>query len=588
MGEIVTRWFEPPALGEAPDLPPDQLNPRQARALRNYLTHHPGRIVPRGGIGGPAVTDGGSLVDTTNGGAMLVAATYDDSLTINYRAPSAGALVDYWRVPINRPTLAAELAQPSLGATSARSVNLKTGVVTDINNAAATSCSGPSICRVDDALYTATYGGASTAIPTGVAPMNNVRKANVTGSAAVLTNGPRFVQAVFSHYGRVWAAAARRPAGTDYDTSQVFYSIAGGTTAFTDVATDWQDPVTGDLNRISVGAGNDGDFVVGFGRAAGHLVIFKRNSIWIMYGTAPSNFTLRQLRTQSGCVDLRSIVTADEGVYFASQLGYELFDGNRFTLLTAPISDTWLALSNAGVASGSVNHAYIQASPLPNGYLYLSLGTDGTGANGVDGTARGWLLHRASGAWIDIRTAVASLGLGGLGFFNRFVMSRSHVVALGASRWAKADGITYGADSGVIGVQDRSAGAAGSFAVDLLWTTYVDNLAGGRWLTSTLQHITADYYHEYLAGLATDAVGTLSASDGSGAVIVPSLSLPGYVSSAPLRTRPMFDTNYESVRGDLSLSMSVNHGGDAALRTRRFAVYGLGVNYQRGRERHIA
>ena len=34
-------------------------------------------------------------------------------------------------------------------------------------------------------------------------------------------------------------------------------------------------------------------------RAAGHLLVFKRNSVWILYGTSPANFTLRQL-----CFDL--------------------------------------------------------------------------------------------------------------------------------------------------------------------------------------------------------------------------------------------------------------------------------------------
>ncbi len=440
MAPVQTHWLPAPTAGEGPSLPPDALRDTAARRLRNFLVHHPGRIVPRGSIGGTAANiSSGSLVDTTYGGAMLSGIALEDYLLINYRAPSAGPLVDPWRVSVNRPTTAGELAQPALGATASRAVDLNTGTVTNISNADARSQSGVSFCRVDDALYVVTYGGTSTAIPGGVAPLNNIRKTGVlTNDVAVLSaNGPLFVQAVFSHYGRVWALAARTPGQSDYDTSFLHYTIPGGTTAWTDVVTDWQDPDSGAPNRIQIGAGNDGDFGVGLGRANGHLVVFKRNSVWILYGTAPSNFTLRQLRTNAGCVDLRSIAVCDEGVYFASQLGYELFDGSDFKLVSEPVTDEWLAESNAGVAAGTVNHAYIKADPLPNSYLHLALGVDPTTANAIDGTRRGWLFHRPSASWSELRTELLSeLNLGPEGCLHRILPARTHMVVVGGSKWA--------------------------------------------------------------------------------------------------------------------------------------------------------
>lgn len=587
-------FWPAPTRGEAPDLAPDRLDSRQARSLRNYLIHHPDRIVPRGKIGGPtALTDTGTLVDTTNGGTLLAVGVADDTMIATYRAPSATPLVDYWRVPINRPTNAADLAQPSLGATAGRSVDLATGTVTDIATASATSVFGPSITRCDQSLYSASFGGVSTAIATGVAPLNAIRKVAIGGAGVVLTNGPRFVQTVFTHYGRVWAAAARQPGGSDYDTSQIFYTIPGGTTALTDVVTDWQDPVTGDLQRIAVGAANDGDFVVGFGRTRdGLLVIFKRNSVWVLGGTSPSNFWLRQIRTQSGCVDFRSICVADEGTYFASQLGYELFTGDSFQLVSEPVSDTWLALSNAGVASGTVNHAYIRADAAPNGYIHLSLGTDPIVANSDDGTSKAWLFHRPTGGWIDMQTAITSLKLGSGGYLNRLVTTRSHLVAFGAAKWARCNLLTYGIDA-TDGVRDQDASS--SYNMNLIWKTGLSNLGGyreldGRWITATLQHCTADYQQYYTNDTPADlaAWGSFIGTDGYGTTIVPSLDLPGYDNtSPPTRVRPMYESNQETNRGDIGFTLTSNIGSSSSLRTAVLRIFGFGVMYTPGRERHL-
>lgn len=582
-------WLPAPTGGGAPSLPPDQLKDNVGRSLRNFLVHHPGRVVPRGSIGGTSATlSSGSLVDTTSGGAMLQAATFEDYLFIDYRAPSAGPLVDHWRVPINRPTTAGELAQPALGATASRAVDLNTGTVTDISNADPRSQTGISIARLDDALYGVTYGGTSTAVPGGVAPLNNIRKQNALGNdvAVLSANGPLFVQAVFTHYGRVWAAAARTPGQSDYDLSAIHYTNPGGTTAWTDVVTDWQDPETGEANRIEVGASNDSDFVVGFGRANGHMLVFKRYSVWILYGTAPSNFTLRQLRTNSGCVDLRSIAVCDEGTYFASQLGYELFDGTSFKLVSEPVSDEWLPVSNAGVAGGTVNHAYIAADPLPNGYLHIALGTDSTTASAADGTTLGWLFHRPSASWSELRTALTSaLNLGAAGCLHRVLVSRSHIIAVGGSKWAKASGLTYGVDPAV-GLVDQTSAAA--LDVTLTWVTRLVNL-GGRWATAALHALTLDAHEHHVSASAGPAAwATLAAADSGGTSLMPATNVDSYPSPGPLRSRQFFSRTSESTRGDVTVTLTSASGATAATRIAALSLYGLGIAFIPGRERHVS
>lgn len=580
-----TSWHPAPTSGECSSLPPDLLQPTQARRLRNFLVHHPGRIVPRGNIGGAQFSVPSGTIDRADFGQILSLGVADDLIVASYRAPTAVAKVDPWRAPINRATSAGDMAT---GSDDGGALDVRTGTFTPILGVAQLSIQGPSICRVDQALYTATFGGTATLVNGYYDTLNAVRKVAIGGSGVVLTNGPRFVRAVFSHYGRVFAAGARRPGGSDYDPSQIFYTIPGGSTVLTDVATDWQDPVTGELNRVAVGAANDGDFVVGFGRAAGHLLIFKRNSIWILYGTSPANFTLRQLRTQSGCVDFRSIVVADEGTYFASQLGYELFDGNSFRLLSEPVSDVWLPLSNAGVAGGTVTHAFIKADALPNGYIYVAHGVDSHVSGAVDGTTRGWLLHRPSGAWVDLTTASAGLGFASAGYIHRFVQTSTAVTAWSSvGGWARCDYLTYGHDT-TNGLSDL-----GAASVDLLWQSRLDNLGAGRWETRAMHLATVDCAQHYMndTPAALAAWGSFAAEDGYGVAVVPSTSLEGYkLTAAPVRTRQILDAVKQEVnRGDLSFTVASNIGASSSLRHGKFEIYGVGLAYQgRAGERHIA
>lgn len=588
--------FPAPVGGEAPSLPPDQLVPTQAQRLKNYLVHNPGRITPRGSIGvaqggGPA---GGSVLSGA-GGRLLGTIPLGDTIYTTYRAlngPPANALhplVDNWRIPISRTQADVDLAQPVTGTTAVGKLNVKTGAVVWLNAASALEVMGPSYCHMGNAVYAATFGGVAEPIsidagtPIAV-PVNAVRKMHGNDTAVSLTNGPRIVQAVFSHYGRVWAAAARKPGGTDYNLSQIFYTNPGGTTALTNVAADWIDPVTGELNVIEVGAANDGDFTLGFGRAAGHMLIFKRHSIWILYGTSPANFTLRQLTAGNGCVDSRSIAVCTEGTYFASQCGFELYDGSRFRLLSSPIADDWLPVANEGAASVLTTHAFIRSNPLPNGYLYACLGVDPHRGDGTptNGTERGWLLHRPSGAWIDLRTGLTSMGLGPSGHLNRILSTGESVTAWGdAGAWARSDSLPYGIRTSL---QDTHNAA--SVGVSLLWRSRVANI-GGSWAGATLQRLSLDYRQEYAAGAVSAAawgVATIR-SGGAAAALSPAYSLEGALIPSPRRVRPVHPPRGESPSGEAVVEIESTIGADPALRHGRLDIHGASVGYRTGYER---
>lgn len=587
--------FAAPTGGEAPSLPPDQLGPTRAQRLQNFLVHQPGRIIPRGNIGPIS----GSLLNA-DGATLLATIPIDYEIITSYRAlngPPANAtypMTDPWRVPIHRTQAEVDLSQPALGPTAIGILNTKTGTETFMEATDPLQIPGPSHCRVNEAVYAASFGGPIEAIAIdGGIPiavhLNAVWKFNRGGPSVnngPLLNGPRIVQGVFSHYGRVWAAAARAPGGAagTYDTSTIYYTVPGGTAAQdVDTVADWTDPVTGELNVISVGAKNDGDFVLGFGRAAGHLVIFKRYSVWILYGTSPANFTLRQLRAQNGCVDPRSIAVCDEGVYFASQRGFELFDGSRFTLLSAPVADQWLPVSNAGAAASGNNHAFIRADPLPNDYLYVAMGTDRhIPGSATDRTVYGWLLHRPSGAWVDCRTNIAGMGLGPSGHLNRLVYTGNSVIAFGdRGHYAFANDLPYGTD--VLGFHDSHGGT--DYNVDLVWRSRVDNI-GGAWAAATLQRAAVDYRQEYTPAASSAAAwGTAAILDGTGAVLSPAFGLPAAISPGPRRSRPVRDIREESPAGDAVVEISSAIGAAATQRHQRLAIHGASVGFRVGYER---
>lgn len=578
------HWWGPPTLGEFPSLPPDAIPPGGARALQNHLVHHAAKTAPRGNIGGPAAYDIGSLAHP-DGHAMGGHFTAGDDIVVNYRVSTASPTVDHWRVPINLPTSAGQLTQPVTGSAQDGAVlDLATGttgpllIPAGITDAVA----GYRYAFLGGATYTNTMGGPSTAVPTGVAQITCVIKAY--GSGARLTSGPRFVQDLIVHYNRLFVAAARRPGGSDYDPSQLFWSIDGGTTDLTNVVADWQDPTTGLVNTIVVGASNDEDFIVALGRANGHLVIFKRRSVWILYGTSVEDFTLRQLRTSIGCIDPRSVVVCDEGVYFASQQGFELFDGTRFTTLSGPVQDTWLEFSNRGPGASTTNYGYITATALPNNYLFVTLGVTPSVAFAADAAEVNWLYYVPTGAWVRVVSSISSMGLGSAGAFNRAIATPGSVTLWGASKFARADRLTYGPDAAV-GLRDRDASS--SFSVPLVWRTGVADL-GRQWEAARLSRGTVDYRHTWDTATPTDgaAMGTVSTYDDSGTIISTPGSLPGYrPATAPLRVRPTFDTNHEVPQGGVELLIASNVGASSSLRTGEHFMYGAGVEYQTGRGR---
>lgn len=579
---LARQWWGAPTRGEYPSLPPDQIPDGGAQKLTNFLTHFPGKIVPRGAIGGTANTENGSLAESV-GGVAVATAAYNNTLFAAYRAGSAAPLVDPWRVPINKPQAAGELMVPSL-ETRAQALAAPGSTLT-VNAPSATDVFGIRTLPALKSVFTSSLGGVATAVTGGVAPLTRVIKRYI-GSSVTMATGPGFVQDLLYHYDRLFVLCARPPGGTDYDPGTLCWTKPGGTTDALDQVSDWQDPVSGLVNTIKIGNPVGGDFGVALGRAAGQLVILMRRSVWVLYGTSPDTFVLRQLRGSHGCVDPRSVVSVPEGVVFASQAGLELFDGTKFTLLSEPVSATWLEFSNRGPAADTINYGYIRVAELPNRYLHIALGVDPHLAGGTGGAERNWLYHMLTGAWIDMSSQIDNMGLGAPGAFTSCTVGSTDVTLWGGANWARADKLTFGL-APAVGARDRSG--ASSYNMKLQWRSSLENL-GRRWEAVQMHRVMADYRHLWADAAPGNSApwAGLSISD-SGAVLASGFVLPGYQPLlAPLRKRPVFDANYECPRGDASMEFVADTGALATSLTGEAAVYGMGVEFeQQGRTRRL-
>ncbi len=584
--QLLHHWWDAPTLGEFPSLPPDQIPAGGARALRNFLVHQPHKITPRGNIGIPGAAVG-SVVNAA-GAPLAGTVAFQDYCTCSFRAVASGPLVDHWRVPINRPTSAGQLVQPYLAGDGLRPADILSGSAgTPAGVSDADRVPSERNALLNGFVYSPSIGGTSVSIPGGVAQQNLVVRYSSLSIGNRFQNGPVFVQDVAAHYNRLFVVAGRDPGvGSGYNPSALYWCVEGGLDG-SDLLADWKDPVSGLINKIEVGSSLNGDFCCALGRVNGHLVIFKRNSVWILYGTSSEDFTLRQLRSTSGCVEPRSVVTADDGVYFASQYGYEKFDGRSFSLVSGPVSDTWLEFSNRGPGASTTNHSYIRCEALPNGYIFVAFGTDPFAAFAADGAERNWLYHMESGAWTQVATAHAGLGLSAAGAVNRALMLPNSVSLWGASKWARADKLTYGPDT-TNGLRD--ADGSTNYAVALSWTTGVADL-GRQWEAARFNRGTADYRHTWVDATPTNggAMGTAALYDDTGTIIATPGTLPGYrPATAPLRVRPTFDANHEAPQGGVEMVVASNIGSSSSARTGEFAIYGAGVEYQAGRGRRKA
>lgn len=145
----------------------------------------------------------------------------------------------------------------------------------------------------------------------------------VTTSNTVQLRGSVSNKAVSSlelYHDRLWSA------GDPEHISRLYWSCAAGEGRTIEdwVSDDYDEDASG--GHVDVGTA-DGDRIVALKSMTDCLLIFKVNSIWRLYGTRPSNYTLERITDEVGAYDDSEIITRYGTPYWLTKNGIFYCDG---------------------------------------------------------------------------------------------------------------------------------------------------------------------------------------------------------------------------------------------------------------------
>lgn len=149
----------------------------------------------------------------------------------------------------------------------------------------------------------------------------------------------------------------------------------------------WSHPGDGgswrSIDYIDVGHKNDP--IVGLVSVNDHLLILKRNSVWVLAGYDADTFSLSQVTTAAGCSGKNAYVATPRGVYFSDiRKGLHLYDGNTLTWVGEKVVSYWPAY-NPPTVTGFHSFSYGEYDTVALGY---SRETDRVWVSLPDSTSR--------------------------------------------------------------------------------------------------------------------------------------------------------------------------------------------------------
>lgn len=114
----------------------------------------------------------------------------------------------------------------------------------------------------------------------------------------------------------------------------------------------------GEMHYIDVRT-NDGDKITGITRQSGNLVIFKTNSIHVLYGTNADRYQLKEVIPNKGAIAPKSVVNINNYIYFLADDGIYTFNGSQVELMSQKINQLINRINNPEDACGSwYKHQY--------------------------------------------------------------------------------------------------------------------------------------------------------------------------------------------------------------------------------------
>lgn len=135
------------------------------------------------------------------------------------------------------------------------------------------------------------------------------------------------------HYDRLWIA------GDTMNPDRLYFSTANVNGA--DIQ-DWTVPLAeeGEINMhggfLDVRS-YDGGRIIGMKVAFNSVCIFKETTAYKVYGNSPSNYQLVQMFSSSGAIANKSIVSANNGIYYLNRDGIYFYDGTNTNCISDKI-----------------------------------------------------------------------------------------------------------------------------------------------------------------------------------------------------------------------------------------------------------
>lgn len=401
---IVENYLYVPAAtgGWNPDANPWELGQAQAAVLDNFIVR-PGKLALRGSMG----------------------VWYD--YTTQYPLKPIGAVAGIrstspdqpWLLQGNAATLGTDAADAAWGKGSSGFTRTVAGgtllwTTGPWQNPTAASFSavgrdqipGPRWVNHDGLLYGLGFDSATAAIfdtntTYSIPPIKLLTLPLLQTTVTVPTQctvAPQGAIDLTSWQSRIWLAqGADTPGGSAvHQANAVYFTNAGASGVGTTASADWKDPITGLTNQIIIDR-NQGDPIVGFGRVRNALVVFRHNSIYRITGTTPNN-TVTLISQEIGCVDQRSIVETDDGVYFLSPRGLMRTDGLSVHNMSGPIEHT-LTLAIQATRARSSQNGFASMALLSDGSLIMSMGLRSNTAGSDMSTTFAAVFNRATGTF---------------------------------------------------------------------------------------------------------------------------------------------------------------------------------------------
>lgn len=101
---------------------------------------------------------------------------------------------------------------------------------------------------------------------------------------------------------------------------------------------------------------DDGDKIMNIIKQQDNLVVFKTDSIHVLYGSSEYNFSKREVQPTIGTIAPKTVTNLQNSIFFLYRDGVYIFDGSNTKLISNKIEPTIMSISEPNQCAGAVNN----------------------------------------------------------------------------------------------------------------------------------------------------------------------------------------------------------------------------------------